>query len=187
PAKQTQGQRRYHHETQREEHVRRHQRQADEDYQNDSVRAGKSKDGIQYRDRRKQRRGADDPLHEQQRRRRPYHSGELGQCWIVVGSTHESHPVMNNGYDPSVSIRGDGDPLVLVPGINGSGALFYRQVPLLERSYRVATYSLRDDAAEIGGLVEDLAQVGDRPAGQNRRGRVVRGTARVVRARSLSS
>lgn|SRR5262245_7047732 len=75
---------------------------------------------------------------------------------------------MNNGYDPSVSIRGDGDPLVLVPGINGSGALFYRQVPLLERSYRVATYSLRDDAEEIDILANDLARVVEGTASANR-------------------
>ena len=80
---------------------------------------------------------------------------------------------MSNGYDPSVSIRGDGDPLVLVPGINGSGALFYRQVPLLERSYRVATYSLRDDAEEIDVLVEDLARVVDRTASTNRQAVIV--------------
>ena len=71
---------------------------------------------------------------------------------------------MSDSYDPGVSIRGSGDPLVLVPGINGSGALFYRQVPLLERSYRVATYSLRDDAAELDVLVEDLDRVVARTA-----------------------
>src|SRR5215468_4520707 len=71
---------------------------------------------------------------------------------------------MRDGYNPSVSIRGNGDALVLVPGINGSGALFYRQVPLLQRSYRVATYSLRDEADELDVLVEDLAQVVDRTA-----------------------
>jgi pimeloyl-ACP methyl ester carboxylesterase len=80
---------------------------------------------------------------------------------------------MKNDYDPSVSIRGDGDPLVLVPGINGSGALFYRQVPLLERSYRVATYSLRDDAEEIDVLVDDLAQVVERTASANRQAVIV--------------
>jgi 3-oxoadipate enol-lactonase len=80
---------------------------------------------------------------------------------------------MRDGYNPSVSIRGNGDALVLVPGINGSGALFYRQVPLLERSYRVATYSLRDEADELDVLVEDLAQVVDRTAGENRQAVIV--------------
>jgi len=80
---------------------------------------------------------------------------------------------MSDGYNPSVSIRGNGDALVLVPGINGSGALFYRQVPLLERSYRVATYSLRDEADELDVLVEDLAQVVDRTVSADRRAVIV--------------
>jgi pimeloyl-ACP methyl ester carboxylesterase len=61
-------------------------------------------------------------------------------------------------YDPRLSIRGHGPAVVLVPGMNGSGELFYRQVPLLERSYRVATYSLRDDAESLDVLAADLAQ-----------------------------
>jgi len=80
---------------------------------------------------------------------------------------------MRNAYDPSVSIRGNGDALVLVPGINGSGELFYRQVPPLERAYRVATYSLRDDAKELDVLVEDLARVVDRTAVDDRRAVIV--------------
>jgi 3-oxoadipate enol-lactonase len=48
---------------------------------------------------------------------------------------------------------------VLVPGIDGTGRLFHRQVPLLARRYRTATYTLRDDAASMDELVEDLARV----------------------------
>jgi 3-oxoadipate enol-lactonase len=80
---------------------------------------------------------------------------------------------MRDGYDPRVTVRGGGDALVLVPGINGSGELFYRQVPLLERSYRVATYSLRDDAEALDVLVEDLARVVDQTAHTNRRAMIV--------------
>ena len=47
-------------------------------------------------------------------------------------------------------------PLVLVPGIDGTGLLFYRQLPLLGRRYAVTTTRLRDDAARMGELVEDL-------------------------------
>lgn len=43
--------------------------------------------------------------------------------------------------------------------MDGTGRLFYRQVPLLARRHRVVTYSLRDDAARMEDLVEDLAQV----------------------------
>jgi pimeloyl-ACP methyl ester carboxylesterase len=48
------------------------------------------------------------------------------------------------------------DPLVLVPGIDGTGLLFYRQLPLLERRYAVTATRLRDDAARMADLVDDL-------------------------------
>lgn len=48
------------------------------------------------------------------------------------------------------------ESLVLVPGIDGTGLLFYRQIPLLERQYAVTTTRLRDDAARMGDLVDDL-------------------------------
>jgi 3-oxoadipate enol-lactonase len=62
-------------------------------------------------------------------------------------------------YDPGIVVTGDGPPLVLVSGMDGTGRLFYRQVPLLARRYRVATYALRDDARGMGLLVDDLAGV----------------------------
>jgi pimeloyl-ACP methyl ester carboxylesterase len=62
-------------------------------------------------------------------------------------------------YDPRVSIRGTGEGIVLVPGMDGTGELFYRQLPLLEKSYRVATYALRDDAANLETLAADLKRV----------------------------
>ena len=48
------------------------------------------------------------------------------------------------------------EPLVLVPGIDGTGLLFYRQVPLLERRYAVTTTRLRDDVRAMDELVADL-------------------------------
>jgi pimeloyl-ACP methyl ester carboxylesterase len=66
---------------------------------------------------------------------------------------------MTAPYDPQVSIRGEGEAVVLVPGIDGRGCLFYRQTPLLARSYRVATYALRDTATTMDQLVADLAGV----------------------------
>ena len=66
---------------------------------------------------------------------------------------------MNVDYDLRLSVRGEGPPVVLVPGMNGTGELFYNQVPLLERSYRVATYSLRDDADSMEALARDLSRV----------------------------
>lgn len=64
-------------------------------------------------------------------------------------------------YDPGISIVGDGPPLVLVPGMDGTGRLFYRQIPLLAKRHRVASYRLRDDAGSMETLVEDLARVVD--------------------------
>lgn len=47
-------------------------------------------------------------------------------------------------------------PLLLVPGIDGTGRLFYRQVPHLERRFSVTSTRLRDDAASMRELVDDL-------------------------------
>ena len=66
---------------------------------------------------------------------------------------------MSAGYEPGISTAGEGPPLVLVPGMDGTGLLFYRQVPMLARSYRVATYRLRDEAASMDLLLADLAGV----------------------------
>ncbi len=46
--------------------------------------------------------------------------------------------------------------LLLVPGIDGTGQLFYRQIPHLERRFAVETTRLRDDAASMDDLVADL-------------------------------
>jgi pimeloyl-ACP methyl ester carboxylesterase len=43
--------------------------------------------------------------------------------------------------------------------MDGTGELFYRQVPLLAASYRVGRYRLRDDAETMDVLVDDLAGV----------------------------
>lgn len=48
------------------------------------------------------------------------------------------------------------EPLVLVPGIDGTGLLFYRQLPLLESRYAVTTTRLRDGARVMDELVADL-------------------------------
>jgi pimeloyl-ACP methyl ester carboxylesterase len=66
---------------------------------------------------------------------------------------------MTEDYDFHLSVQGTGAPVVLVSGMDGTGQLFYRQVPLLARSYRVATYALRDGASTMEQLVADLARV----------------------------
>ena len=64
-------------------------------------------------------------------------------------------------YDPAISLSGEGPAVVLVPGMDGTGQLFYRQVPLLAQSHRVATYALRDEARDMRTLIADLATVID--------------------------
>jgi pimeloyl-ACP methyl ester carboxylesterase len=48
------------------------------------------------------------------------------------------------------------DALVLVPGLDGTGLLFYRQVPKLSTRFAVTVHRLRDDAARLDELVADL-------------------------------
>jgi pimeloyl-ACP methyl ester carboxylesterase len=80
---------------------------------------------------------------------------------------------MIDQYDPSLSIVGTGQPVILVPGMDGTGLLFYRQVPLLARSYRVVTYALRDTAATMDALMSDLARIIETVAPTERRAIVV--------------
>ena len=79
----------------------------------------------------------------------------------------------SDAYDRRVSIQGTGEAVVLVPGLDGTGELFYRQTPLLARSYCVATYALRADAASMDVLVDDLAAVIDETAPVARRAIVI--------------
>lgn len=58
-------------------------------------------------------------------------------------------------------MTGAGRPMVLVSGMDGTGQLFYTQVPRLARSFRVATYWLRDSATDMAELVADLGRVLD--------------------------
>ena len=67
-------------------------------------------------------------------------------------------------YNSRILVRGAGPAIVLVPGMDGTGELFYRQVPLLQKSYAVATYALRDDAPTMDVLTDDLKQVIERAA-----------------------
>lgn len=62
-----------------------------------------------------------------------------------------------------------GETLMLVPGLDGTALLFYRQVPLLAERFDVVSFPLPDDpvrsmqdlVADLGGLIAETA--GDRP------------------------
>lgn len=60
------------------------------------------------------------------------------------------------------------DHLVLVPGIDGTGKLFYRQIPGLERDYHVTTTSHRDTARTMDDLIADLHDTIVRVSGKGR-------------------
>lgn len=66
-------------------------------------------------------------------------------------------PLAARGAPGPLNVIGHGPPLVLVPGMDGTGRLFYRQAPLLAERYRVATHVLRDSTDQMDVLVEDLA------------------------------
>jgi pimeloyl-ACP methyl ester carboxylesterase len=57
--------------------------------------------------------------------------------------------------------------------MDGTGLLFYRQVPLLARSYRVVSYALRDSAATMDVLVADLARIIETVAPTERRAMII--------------
>lgn len=59
--------------------------------------------------------------------------------------------------------------LILIPGIDGTGKLFYRQIPGLERSFDVRATRLRDDADTMQDLVRDLHAEVTRVAPDGRR------------------
>ena len=80
---------------------------------------------------------------------------------------------MVDEYDSRLLIEGSGEAVVLVPGMDGTGQLFYRQRPLLMRSRCVTTYALRDSAADMQTLVADLAGVIETVAPADRRAIVI--------------
>ena len=65
-------------------------------------------------------------------------------------------PVPHTAANAQVHVDGDGPPLIYVPGMDGTGQLFYRQGPALARRFRVITFRLRDDARTMDELVQDL-------------------------------
>lgn len=77
----------------------------------------------------------------------------------MTQASRSIRPGASAGYDNRLTVDGTGPPLIFVPGMDGTGRLFYRQVPLLAPHFCVATYALRDNATRMTELVEDLDQV----------------------------
>jgi pimeloyl-ACP methyl ester carboxylesterase len=75
---------------------------------------------------------------------------------------------------PTYRERGEGDTLILVPGLDGTALFFYRQVALLSRSFHVVTFPLPDDpTCTMESLVSDLRALVDRVAAERGREKVI--------------
>ena len=53
-------------------------------------------------------------------------------------------------------VQGEGPPVIYIPGLDGTGLLFYRQARLLSHRFRVITFRLRDDADSMDALVAEI-------------------------------
>ncbi len=67
----------------------------------------------------------------------------------------------------NIRAEGTGPPLIYVPGLDGTGELFYRQIPVLSPRFRVVTYRLRDSARRMSELVSDVGHMLDAGAPGN--------------------
>lgn len=68
---------------------------------------------------------------------------------------------MNTGTSPRhLSDLARGDTIILVPGLDGTALLFYRQIPLLAEHFNVVAFPLPDDPkASMDSLVQQLADL----------------------------
>jgi pimeloyl-ACP methyl ester carboxylesterase len=67
---------------------------------------------------------------------------------------------MNQGHLRDLAETHDDPTIVLVPGIDGTALLFYRQIPLLSKRFNVVAFPLPDDPrASMCDLVEDLHEL----------------------------
>lgn len=78
-------------------------------------------------------------------------------------ATSAAEAVPSAPHDPSrLHVQGEGPPLIYIPGLDGTGLLFYRQIRSLALRFRVITFRLRDEARDMGTLVSDIAAHLDR-------------------------
>ncbi|MEE9264351.1 MAG: alpha/beta hydrolase [Vicinamibacteria bacterium] len=65
--------------------------------------------------------------------------------------------------------EGTGPPLIMVPGLDGTALLFYRQIPLLAERFRVVTFPLPDDSkCMMDSLVQRLYELAGRVGGNEK-------------------
>ena len=65
--------------------------------------------------------------------------------------------------------EGEGPPLILIPGLDGTALLFYRQIPLLAKQFRVVTFPLPDDSKRtMDSLVQRLYELAGRVGGNEK-------------------
>lgn len=79
-----------------------------------------------------------------------------------INSSSTSVPRTGSQDPARLNVQGDGPPLIYVPGLDGTGLLFYRQIRVLMHRFRIITFRLRDDAMSMDALVADIAQHLDR-------------------------
>jgi len=75
----------------------------------------------------------------------------------VPVASSDGFPDSSNDEGARLHVQGDGPPLVYIPGIDGTGLLFYRQTRLLAHRFRIITFRLRDTATSMEELVADVA------------------------------
>jgi 3-oxoadipate enol-lactonase len=69
-------------------------------------------------------------------------------------------------YLPLYSVEGSGPLLIFVPGLDGTGQLFFKQSPALSRSFRVVTFRSRERgqftyeelADDVAAIIKDLRE-----------------------------
>src|SRR4051794_12630267 len=86
--------------------------------------------------------------------------------WLMSSDFHEGrqHQVRLAGESVEVTEMGQGDPIVLVPGLAGGWKLLGPLAHLLARKHRVISYGLRGDRFptttarphDLGDLAQDL-------------------------------
>ena len=87
--------------------------------------------------------------------------GAAGNVSIVTGAEGRvGGSNASTGEVQEVSFFGDGPLLVNISGLDGTGRLFFKQIPGLAEHYRVATFRLRDHGRfTYSDLVQDVASI----------------------------